>query len=83
MPGAIYMDDVTQAEATAYLSENDFEGEPAEDDLARAKKAIVDKNIPLHLSLFHTCSTSPTSFFSLVLHPIWVDLWKDWLTQDA
>ena len=54
MPGAIYMDDVTQAEATAYLSENDFEGEPAEDDLARAKKAIVDKNIPLHLSLFHT-----------------------------
>jgi len=54
MPGAIYIDDVTQAEATAYLSENDFEGEPAEDDLARAKKAIVDKNIPLHLSLFHT-----------------------------
>lgn len=54
MPGAIYMDDVTQAEATAYLSENDFEGEPAVDDLARAKKAIVDKNIPLHLSLFHT-----------------------------
>ena len=54
MPGAIYIDDVTQAEATAYLSGNDFEGEPAEDDLARAKKAIVDKNIPLHLSLFHT-----------------------------
>jgi phosphate:Na+ symporter len=54
MPGAIYIDDVTQAEATAYLSENDFEGEPAEDDLARAKKGIVDKNIPLHLSLFHT-----------------------------
>ena len=34
MPGAIYMEDVTQTEATTYLSENDFEGEPSEDDLS-------------------------------------------------
>jgi phosphate:Na+ symporter len=54
MPGAIYIDDVTQADATAYLSDNEFEGVPKEDDLAKAKKAIVDRNIPLHLSLFHT-----------------------------
>ena len=54
MPGAIYMEDVTQMEAITYLSENDFKGEPSEDDLAKARKAIVDKNIPLHLSLFHT-----------------------------
>ena len=54
MPGAIYIDDVTQADATAYLSDNEFEGAPTEDDLAKAKKAIVDRNIPLHLSLFHT-----------------------------
>ena len=54
MPGAIYMNDVTQSEVTAYLSENDFVGEPSEDDLSKAKKAIVDRNIPLHLSLFHT-----------------------------
>ena len=54
MPGAIYVEDVTQAEASAYLEENKFEGEPSESDLAKARKAIVDKNIPLHLSLFHT-----------------------------
>ncbi len=54
MPGAIYMNDVTQSEVTDYLSENDFVGEPSEDDLSKAKKAIVDRNIPLHLSLFHT-----------------------------
>ena len=54
MPGAIYIDDVTQADATAYLSDNEFEGVPKEEDLAKAKKAIVDRNIPLHLSLFHT-----------------------------
>ena len=54
MPGAIYIDDVTQADATAYLSDNEFEGAPTGDDLAKAKKAIVDRNIPLHLSLFHT-----------------------------
>ena len=54
MPGAIYTEDVTQVEAIAYLEDNDFAGEPTEGDLAKARKAIVDKNIPLHLSLFHT-----------------------------
>jgi phosphate:Na+ symporter len=54
MPGAIYTEDVTQVEAIAYLEDNDFAGEPTETDLAKARKAIVDKNIPLHLSLFHT-----------------------------
>jgi phosphate:Na+ symporter len=54
MPGAIYTEDVTQVEAVAYLEDNDFAGEPTEADLAKARKAIVDKNIPLHLSLFHT-----------------------------
>jgi phosphate:Na+ symporter len=54
MPGAIYTDDVTRLEAMAYLTDNEFEGEPTEDDLSKAKKAIVDRNIPLHLSLFHT-----------------------------
>jgi phosphate:Na+ symporter len=54
MPGAIYTEDVTRAEAMAYLTDNEFEGEPSEDDLSKAKKAIVDRNIPLHLSLFHT-----------------------------
>jgi phosphate:Na+ symporter len=54
MPGAIYTEDVTQVEVVAYLEDNDFVGEPTESDLAKARKAIVDKNIPLHLSLFHT-----------------------------
>jgi len=54
MPGAIYTEDVTQVEAVAYLEDNDFTGDPTEDDLFKAKKAIVDRNIPLHLSLFHT-----------------------------
>ena len=39
MPGAIYVEDVTQAEASAYLEENKFEGEPSESDLAKARKA--------------------------------------------
>lgn len=54
MPGAIKMEDVTYLEATTYLSENEFKGEPTQLDIDNAKKAIVDKNIPLHLSLFHT-----------------------------
>jgi phosphate:Na+ symporter len=54
MPGAIYVDDVTYAEASAYLTDNEFEGDPADVDIAKARKAIVDRNIPLHLSLFHT-----------------------------
>jgi len=54
MPGAIYTEDVTQVEAIAYLEDNNFAGEPTESDLTKARKAIVDRNIPLHLSLFHT-----------------------------
>jgi len=54
MPGAIYAEDVTQQEAMAYLADNEFEGQPTDDDISKAKKAIVDRNIPLHLSLFHT-----------------------------
>ena len=54
MPGAIYAEDVSRQEAMAYLADNEFEGEPTEDDIAKARKSIVDGNIPLHLSLFHT-----------------------------
>ncbi|MFL2914292.1 MAG: Na/Pi cotransporter family protein [Opitutales bacterium] len=54
MPGAIKIQDVTYSEATTYLLENEFKGEPKPLDIDKAKKAIVDKNIPLHLSLFHT-----------------------------
>lgn len=54
MPGAIYAEDVSRQEAMAYLTDNEFEGEPTEDDIAKARKSIVDGNIPLHLSLFHT-----------------------------
>ena len=54
MPGAIYTQDVSQQEAMAYLADNPVEGEPTDDDISKAKKSIVDKNIPLHLSLFHT-----------------------------
>ena len=55
MPGAIYLEDVTQQEAVAYLQDSgELNGEPTEDQIAKAKKSIVDRNIPLHLSLFHT-----------------------------
>ena len=55
MPGAIYIEDVTKQEAVAYIQEvGEVEGDPTENDIAKAKKNIVDRNIPLHLSLFHT-----------------------------
>ena len=55
MPGAIYIEDVTKQEAVAYIQEvGEVEGDPTEDDIAKAKKSIVDRNTPLHLSLFHT-----------------------------
>jgi len=55
MPGAIYLEDVTQQEAVAYLQDSgELNGEPTDDQIAKAKKSIVDRNIPLHLSLFHT-----------------------------
>ena len=55
MPGAIYIEDVTKQEAVAYIQEvGEVEGDPTEDDISKAKKSIVDRNTPLHLSLFHT-----------------------------
>ena len=55
MPGAIFIEDVTKQEAVAYIQEvGEVEGDPTENDIAKAKKNIVDRNIPLHLSLFHT-----------------------------
>jgi len=55
MPGAIYLEDVTQQEAVAYLQDSgELNGEPTDDQITKAKKSIVDRNIPLHLSLFHT-----------------------------
>jgi len=54
MPGAIYAEDVTSAELDSHYSKNGIEGDPQTDEIARAKKSIIDTNIPLHLSLFHT-----------------------------
>jgi phosphate:Na+ symporter len=54
MPGAIFAEDVTSAELDSHYSKNGIEGEPQTDEIARAKKFIIDTNIPLHLSLFHT-----------------------------
>ena len=55
MPGAIYLEDVTRQEAVAYIADSgELNGEPTDDQIAKAKKSIVDRNIPLHLSLFHT-----------------------------
>ena len=54
MPGAIFAEDVTSAELDSHYSKNGIEGDPQADEIARAKKSIIDTNIPLHLSLFHT-----------------------------
>ncbi len=55
MPGAIYLEDVSREEAVAYLANSgEVTGDPTEDEISKAKKGIVDRNIPLHLSLFHT-----------------------------
>ncbi|MBL63784.1 MAG: Na/Pi cotransporter [Opitutae bacterium] len=48
MPGAIHKSEVTQEEIQAYV-----EVYP-ESDEDKVRKAIVDVNTPLHLSLFHT-----------------------------
>ncbi|MFP6901897.1 MAG: Na/Pi cotransporter family protein, partial [Opitutales bacterium] len=51
MPGSIHQADVTQEEIQAYVETHpDSRG----DDESKLKKAMVDVNIPLHLSLFHT-----------------------------
>jgi phosphate:Na+ symporter len=54
MPGAIKMEDVTQAEIDKYKSNQVASGQSVESDEGKVRKAIVDTNIPLHLALFHT-----------------------------
>jgi phosphate:Na+ symporter len=55
MPGSIKQENVTQIEINHYLENQVLdEDEIPEDDPQKIKKAIVDINIPLHLSLFHT-----------------------------
>ena len=54
MPGAIKMEDVTQAEIDNYKSNQVASGQPVDSDEGKIRKAIVDTNIPLHLALFHT-----------------------------
>jgi phosphate:Na+ symporter len=52
MPGSIYQNDVTREEVQVYRDAHPSES--AEMDDGKVRKAIVDVNIPLHLSLFHT-----------------------------
>jgi phosphate:Na+ symporter len=54
MPGAIKVDNVTQAEIDNYKSNQVASGQSVELDEGKVRKAIVDTNIPLHLALFHT-----------------------------
>jgi phosphate:Na+ symporter len=54
MPGAIKMEDVTQAEIDKYKSNQVASGQSIDSDEGKVRKAIVDTNIPLHLALFHT-----------------------------
>jgi phosphate:Na+ symporter len=54
MPGAIKMEDVTQAEIDKYQSNQIASGQSVDSDEGKIRKAIVDTNIPLHLALFHT-----------------------------
>ncbi|MFP6887050.1 MAG: Na/Pi symporter, partial [Opitutales bacterium] len=55
MPGSIYQKDVTQQEIQAYRKAQPPEGGGMDEgEIKKVKKAIVDVNIPLHLSLFHT-----------------------------
>ena len=54
MPGAIKMEDVTQAEIDKYQSNQVASGQSVDSDEGKIRKAIVDTNIPLHLALFHT-----------------------------
>ena len=54
MPGAIKMENVTQAEIDNYKSNQVASGQSVDSDEGKIRKAIVDTNIPLHLALFHT-----------------------------
>lgn len=52
MPGAINPEDVVAEEMQAYRDSLPDDGETMEDK--KVRKGVVDRNIPLHLSLFHT-----------------------------
>jgi len=52
MPGSIHQKDVTAQEIAVFRKVQSLEAEGMGDE--NIKKAIVDLNIPLHLSLFHT-----------------------------
>lgn len=52
MPGAIYPKDVAAEEMQAYRDSLSEDGEAMDDE--KVRKGVVDRNIPLHLSLFHT-----------------------------
>jgi phosphate:Na+ symporter len=54
MPGAIKMENVTQAEIDNYKSNQVASGQSGDSDEGKIRKSIVDTNIPLHLALFHT-----------------------------
>ena len=52
MPGSIHQKDVTNQEIAVFRKVQSLEAEGIGDE--KIKKAIVDLNTPLHLSLFHT-----------------------------
>ena len=54
MEGSIYLENVTSTELESHFDKYDDQSDPSPEEIATAKKSIVDTNIPLHLSLFHT-----------------------------
>ena len=54
MEGSIYLENVTSTELESHFDKYEDQYDPSPEEIATAKKSIVDTNIPLHLSLFHT-----------------------------
>ena len=55
MPGAIYTSEISDIDAKDYLTKKGLTSESfTDEEIVAAKKSIVDSNIPLHLSMFHT-----------------------------
>jgi phosphate:Na+ symporter len=54
MEGSIYLENVTSTELESHFDKYEDQSDPSPEEIATAKKSIVDTNIPLHLSLFHT-----------------------------
>jgi len=54
MEGSIYLENVTSAELESHFDKYEDQSDASPEEIATAKKSIVDTNIPLHLSLFHT-----------------------------